>query len=92
MLLAESLTICIHFLPSEYYFKHMDALSVSVLALCTVHLHLSLPPAKWSGLEDYFLRVVGSIPTQWTSTYVLVGGRWLNKLLRSKGLVDTINR
>jgi hypothetical protein len=44
------------------------------------------------GLEVPILRVVGSYPTQWTSTYVLVGGRWLNKPLQPPGLVDTIGR
>ncbi len=48
--------------------------------------------ADWWGLEGYFLRVMGLIPTQWTSTYVLVDGRWLNKLLRPPGLVDIVDR
>jgi hypothetical protein len=52
----------------------------------------NLPPAKWSGLEVSFLRVMSSIPTKWTNMFVLVGGRWLNKLLRPPGLVDTIGR
>ncbi len=43
-------------------------------------------------LEVPILRVVGSYPTQWTSTYVLVGSGWLNKPLRPPGLVDTISR
>jgi hypothetical protein len=40
-------------------------------------------------LEVSILRVVGSYPTQWTSTYVPVGGGWLNKPLQAPGLVDT---
>jgi hypothetical protein len=50
------------------------------------------PLAEWSGLKVTFLRVVGLIPNQWTSTYLLVGGSWLYKLLRPPGLVDTIGR
>jgi hypothetical protein len=47
-----------------------------------------IPLAEWSELEVTFLKVVGLIPTQWTSMYVLlVGGRWLNKLQRPPGLV-----
>jgi hypothetical protein len=32
--------------------------------------------------------MVGSIPTQWTSTYVLVDDKWLNKLPRPPDLVE----
>jgi hypothetical protein len=42
--------------------------------------HLCVPLAKWLGLEVSFFRVMSSIPTQWTSMYVLVGVKWLNKL------------
>jgi hypothetical protein len=58
-------------------------------AICT---EFCLPLAEWLGLEVNFLRVMGPIPTQWTSTYVLLSGRWLNKLLRPPGLVDTVDR
>jgi len=50
------------------------------------------PLAEWLGLEDSSPRVMGSIPTNWTRTYVLVDGRWLNKLPRPPGLADTIDR
>ena len=55
-----------------------------LLLLLIIVLQASFPfrgTGRVVRLDVSILRAMGSYPTQWTSTYVLVGGRWLNKPL-----------